>query len=515
MAKRYKKAAWGYLPMGTETARVNPRTANALKARGGFNLPPAAANQITKAAGHVARGKHQEALKAVKSAAWETAKSEGLKAVHKIVTEDTRARPLRRGKRTAEPIDGPGMEAKDVRHACHTESLPEKTRKLGSMESTIHKTYVETGRPTTNSIWTAAKSQGIIREVMYDSKIAQNTDAYAFSRNQLDHSSGFNSRNFVIPGPAGYTNLTDIRNVTDTQLGDRTSSVREETIIGMLMDSTMEYQFHNQSAFHTMQLKVHLVKEKQSEPVNPPCIKIMADCVNTNIDVQEVQAVPTFYQHSSPEVTLGNSTDADASTMGVVDMSMKGAGLAMSSDFKNNYKIVKTVSKTMGPGDNWNFRHTHFYGGGFDMSSVFNAFFGSTSTRVGERFNPTNYFYIFEVCGRDCEGVLHESQDVYETYIGKSPAYYTFECRKSLRYVPVPTTGGDIGSGGITTSDSMQMKRYSSDPMRLTLADREFHKLPADITENLALVPVGSMYIPVMSDAVVTAEKAKSRAEDD
>lgn len=515
MVKRYKKAAWGYLPMGTETVRVNPRTANALKARGGFNLPPAAGKHLTNAAGHIARGKHQEALKAVKSAAWETAKSEGLKAVHKIVTEDTRQRPLRRGKRTAESIDAPGIEAKDVRHACHMESLPEKTRSLGSMVSTIHKTYLETGRPTTNAIWQAAKQQGIVREVMYDSKIAVNTDQYAFSRNQLDHSSGFNSRNFVIPGPAGYANLTDIRLVTDNQLGDRTSSVKDQDIYGLLMDTTVEYQFHNQSAFHSMDLKVHLVKEKMSEPVNPPCIKIMADCVNTNIDVQEVQAVPTFYQHSSPEVTLGNSTDSDASTMGVVDLSLKGSGLKMSSDFRNNYKIVKTVSKKMAPGDNWNFRHTHYYGGGFDMKTVFNAFHTSTSARVGERFNPCNYFYIFEVCGRDCEGVLHESEGVYETYIGKSPAYYTFECRKSLRYVPEPKTGGDIGSGGITTADSMQMKFYSSDPMRLTLADREFFKLPGNITSNLALVPVGDMYIPVMSDSVVTAEKAKSRAEDD
>lgn len=517
MAKRYKKAAWGYLPMGTETARVNPRTANALKARGGFNLPPAAGKSIAEAAGHVARGKHQDALKAVKQAAWETAKSEGLKAVHKIVTEDPKQRPLRRGKRTAESIDSPGLESKDVRHACHVEDMPTKSRSLGAMNSTIHKTYVETGRPTTNSVWSVAKQNGIIRQVMHDSKIAQSGDEYAFSRNQLDHSSGFNSRNFVVPGPAAYANLTDLFLQLNLNTGDRSSTIKDQEIYAQMMDSTCEFQFHNQSAYHDMTLKVHLVKQKSKEPINTPPVRIAADTVSTNIDQasQEVQAVPAFYQHSSPSVSLGNSPETEASTMMDVDMSLKGSGFNMSSDFRTNFKIVKTVSKKLGAGDIWNFRHTHYYGSGFDLKPIFNAFYEGVGSRPGEKYAPLNYFYIFEACGRDCEGVLHESEGVYETYIGKSPSYYTFECRKAMRFASIERAASIIGSGGASVANAIALKIFTSDPMRLTTAEQEFYKLPENITNSLAAVPVGNMYIPVMSDSVLSTELAKSRAQDD
>lgn len=475
--------------------------------RGGFTMPRASRRHFDSAAMHVAKGNADAAKTSLKKAVIEGLSEVAFDKIHKVVT-DNRQKPLGVGNGgTAEKVEPPHYDQSNQEHSALTTHEKGPIKMMGSASHQVHKTRVTTGRPVTQSIWRIAKQNGITREVMYDSKISQALDKHFLTRSQLDHSSGFNSRNFHVTSACSWITLNDIATAAGIDTGSSTPTSQDQRAYLDLMDSSSEFQFHNQSSYMDMTIKVHLVTQKGSL-ITLPAGRILQSVTNNDPAVQDDNAIPAWYQHGFPAAVTPPTAESGVGQTSNWDHSLKGPGLTSSPNFKDEYTIAKTVSKKLKAGDIWNFRHTHHYGSGMDVDVIYKSV--QTGVPQGERYAPANYFYIFEVKGMQIEGVYRPAGTTdRETYIGTGPSYYTFESRKTLRYARTKVSNAD-SDAGISTG-FMGYRVYQNDPLDASVA-REFFVLPENITEG-ASPAEGEMFIPVMSDVVRRTGIVKSTPE--
>jgi len=500
--------------LGPANRQINKKRVSSIP-RGGFaigNMPPGARKHVNDAVDHVAAGNHGKAAESLKKAGLSAMKEATFERVHNVINGDNgyKKRPLSTGDGNAEPVEAPMHDTSSNPHTAHVTHEAGKSVMLGASVMQTHKTRLTTGRPTSQSIWKKAKQNGLTRKVLYDSKISEAGEKYFFTRAQLDHSSGFNSRNFVVLGPSAYVTIGDFAEMANVQPGDTQPTSSDQKAYFEVLDTSTEFQFHNQAAYSSMELKIHLVKQRgklETTPVN----RLLIRTINTDPNVQEEAHIPTWYQHSAAVFQAGSADPSDVTRGETLDWdhSLKGPGLTSSDHFQEDYKIVKTVSKKLDAGDIWNFRHTHKYGPGMDATIVYNSM--GTGGLSGERNVPANYFYIFEAKGQVQEAIYYDGTPPARSYIGTGPSYYTLEARKTFRFARQEVPGATASLAGFPEG-TMGARVYTNRPLD-SENQKELFVLSQNIKASKSL-SAGEMFIPTLSDSVGTVELSKSTATD-
>lgn len=416
----------------------------------------------------------------------------------------------KRGINTVGYIDAPNTDDSGATHTYH-ESVEKGTKALNEMgQSRVsHKIRVTTGRPTTRAIWNVVKSNGLTREVLYDTKFPIGLlEQWEVGYPQRDHTSGFNSKQVTVLSPSTWVTTRDLLSVTSSATESNISGSRQ-TAYASILDATTEMLIHNQSRFHKMKVKIHLVKI-QTEPaltIDTVVGDIISKVVNASPTIQEGCAVPLVYQHSTPLITESTVEALQReSNMVSTAMSLKSRGLEESAHFRDRYKIVKTSGITLLAGEVLKYRHTHCFGPGFDMSKTCD-----TDGVEARLLDPLSYFYIIEQVGAEIiEGTYTYETNRYTSVLGANPTYLALEVRKSMRYANDATSADDLATGGVPRKE-VHMRVWQSDPQRdANDTQKEFFVLPQDISP-LAPAPVGQMNIFTTTDLNVQSNIHGSR----
>ena len=486
--------------------------------RGGFigKIPNAAKPHYANAAGHAFRGNWKGAVESGVKGGFAHIASENpnLKKVHELYNAGrNRDKALKSRGHVAEEISAPPTDNAVSKHSSLLIPKGLTRVRLGTALMTEHRDSIHTGRPTSSAIWDAVKENGVHRAVMYDSKISLTGEKNFFTRADLDHASGFNTRKFIVPGASLYPNKQDIIDAGNLSSADTISEHQDQRVYLSLLEAMSEMKFHNQSAFMKMTLKVHLVRQKQ-EPALSPANDISANVLSAvAAGPQNDNAIPLNYQLTDPELSLGTASTFAAGAMLDVDLSLKGRGLATSPYFRDKYDIVKTVSKTLKAGDIWHFKHIHHFGPGLMMDHIYRAI--ETGASDGTKYSPLSYFYIFELKGQQVEGVYKPSASSdLDTYIGTGPSYMTFEARKTLKYATKSRDSVEATPGGFNEQPAMHIRIYQTDPL-FEGNNKEFFVESGKINPDTGTLVVGEMFIPVMSDSARVTQLTKSRHGDD
>lgn len=382
----------------------------------------------------------------------------------------------------SQPLEPMSLERKSVKISMSNNSFEKRT---------IHHMKFKTGFKPTNPVFRLAKDNGTTYQTIIDTKMSWQTDT---RRQLLNHACGFNSKCFIIPPRDSFISVEDV--LTDVfDLGLTATTSPDDfsgTRYGALMSCTSQFMIHNQSAFMPCKIVAHLCHftNPQDAAAKELCEFFEDEVFNPSATVQRDGAVPIVYQHA------GTTIEADGllfRTKSIhADMSYKGKGLYDSTRFRNSVSVVKSESVRLEAGDFLNLTHTHECGPGVDLGKLHDLSFRGNHSRA-----PFSFFVIFELQGYECEG-LYKSDTGFHTYLGKSPAYISWEFKKSFLGARAALTNI---TGSIPTDNvRVAVRDFTSESVDETGSfTKEKFVLPENIRGSSPTV-AGQMSITVSTD---------------
>lgn len=409
------------------------------------------------------------------------------------------------------PTNGDNRE-----HAKVTMHGPIKLLALGSEKLQVYERSVETGVPTTKTLKGLIKENGKTDYTIFDSKNTSTSDTYNLTRKQLTIGTGFEQRGYTAFGRPTYMITEDIYSkVLDIPPAALPSNVADMRLFASILNSSTEFMFRNQSAYHRAKMKVHLCsyEYKETNGFAQDPIQALADNVGwydinqiSPLPADQKRKIPVYLQYENQGLSLGNSNESNFPSLAWdIDMTNKGSGIKSSPYFRQHYKIVDTQGVVLGPGDFLKYKHTHHYGGGVDVTAVM------AENAVPEFRNISqhlHYFYLLEYVGLPCEVTYATGNNTggidYDAYIGTSPVILSTEVKKSMSYVNFAMDKVTTTMNTLIPPCHIREFITESNPRRV-YGRRDFNLSLKDWSP-LAQPPVGKYVIQVASDRTVRAE---------
>jgi len=454
-------------------------------------------------------------------------------------------------------LNPPGLTGRPDRTVpCVTKNGVSVTKNLGTIEpKRAFKTKVVTGNPSSKTLLEIGKENGIETRVVFDSKMTAGStfgeggeNPPLINREVLSHACGFNCRNFAVLGSTAFVNRRDLDNefflgyvpVGESDPGNPsylagTAPVHSssKTLISML-DTTVEFTFHNQSRFLPLVMKVHIVAstkptfrgtEEPSTDIRDNCYKLAQNFGTIpNIDRE---GIPSYYLLPEAKTEEDDVRGANGYHFSF-HMLNTSKGLLSSPYFRDNYTIVETKQKTLEASDTWQFKHEHQYGSGIDLDVVANTITGIDGVgALNQKGIPLNYFYIVEIKGLPCEGTSIRNNNpnglVSEPRFGTSPGRYFYEFRKTIRFVRpsedqtdiIPGTNDSSGNAGgprVRRIHSRTFLRNETDYTQLPFISKPFYRLPSQIGTGQADQESEQFFIPIEIESEISYAGAASKA---
>lgn len=380
------------------------------------------------------------------------------------------------------PLEPLSLERKSVKTTMSNNAFDKRT---------IHHMKFNTGFKPTNPIFRLAKNNGTIYQTLIDTKQSWKTAERVF----LNHACGFNSRAFIIPPRDSFVSVRDV--VEDIFGLSGTLTPTNELIsgsrYGALMSVVSQFMIHNQSAYMPCKVVAHLCQfdHPRSNLATEINQYFETQVFNADVSVQTNGALPVFYQHGS---SVGEQISSDSFKRTVhCDVSYKGKGLYDSANFKNNFTIVKTESVRLEAGDFLNLMHTHECGPGVDLGKLHLLYNQQNNMKNA----PFSFFTVFELQGYECEG-LYKATDALHTYIGKSPAYISYEFKKSY-LAAAEAAYPNAGSQPVVNQAAIRDFASTSRDISTLSTTKEFFVLPENIVGTVPTV-TGELSVSVSTD---------------
>lgn len=389
---------------------------------------------------------------------------------------------------------------------------------IGDTPRDIHKTIIRTGLPTSRTLNRIGRMNGTSKEMIQDTKITKPQQ-----RTTLDQSTGFNSTDlWLMPQNATvscrnilerFYNSTS-ETAIDTFLTDKGQSPRrEERVMLSVLNSESNISLMNESAFSPIVLKFHVIGLKNLRNETAPHVDLMNLTFNPQVDTQTQGCIPKNYQQTDKEIEdTGVATLADFRSESYNIKVSNKANLTSSAHFRDNYTIVKTVTKRLEPHDVWQINHRHTYGSGVDYFAIANIIQESPAKDY-----PYAFMYMVEAKGVPVTAIIGDQatpQDpvIPETYQGTSAAFYHCEFKTSLRYVQANQDRNKLGSTGpdpIMHMRTFMNRDYAFDDRR------ERFTLPSKLVDSqTAITTVNDTFIPYVTDKDVVGAKARGLGDD-
>jgi len=337
--------------------------------------------------------------------------------------------------------------------AAHVVSNSSRKMTLANVsdDRLVHKTVYETGTKSSKSVMAAKKTNGSGYLVIADSK-KEVKDLEG--RNILTQGSGFNQTQFHIPPTKSQVPIEYIKSLCNGNgYLDQEESFEERRVISNVVNIKQQYMIKNQSSSGPMTFTIHLVKIKHYKLIGSTMNSLFLNMFYSSTEWDELGGelldtpggnnftllkkgfVPKYLQHAG--LIRAGDEDMLASS---VQVSNK-LNLSSSSNFRTGVEVVESFSKTIAPGDYWNFSHIHHCGSGIDLNELFRVSNGGdTGLAVGipsddtDSKLPFTYGVIFECRGKMSEAYHIPATDSINTYLGTGPTSYMYEFKTSAYF---------------------------------------------------------------------------------
>lgn len=379
------------------------------------------------------------------------------------------------------PLEPMSLERKSIRTSMSNNAFEKRS---------IHHMKFKTGFKPTNPVFRLAKDNGTKYDVIVDSKMSWQNDT---RRQFLNHACGFNSRAFIIPPRSSFITVGDVVDYIfqlNTTTADASPVYVTGSRYGALMSVTSQFMIHNQSAYMPCKLIAHLCQFTNPQEMEGIDVSefFRSNVFNEVTTVQDDGCIPRFYQHG--DVVIEQETTNGFTRTVHCDISYKGKGLYDSTRFRNSVSVIKSESVRLEAGDFLNLTHTHECGPGVDLGKLHDTY-----DRGNLQEAPFSFFVVFELQGYECEGLYKSAADL-NTFIGKSPAYISYEFKKSY-------LGAREASVSNLTSipvvGKIAIRDFASRSVDIAGSLRERFVLPENIVGSVPTV-TGTLSVTVSSD---------------
>jgi len=412
----------------------------------------------------------------------------------------------------------------------------------------VIRTLVETGHPTTKALKKVAKENGTTTMILYDTKVvdsgANREIEQLIPRGELDSGHGFNHKTLrflhgaASPGfRAMFDGIFGKDNMAEAMVwATRDTSFRfKDKRYASFMWLESKVSIFNESAYLPTKVKFHLIKPlnklSKDDATNTESSKRnhLYDIADNVFNAQSVGtlsqskfAIPNMYQYSVPLVFGNDQIPGIASTdnykrVGMVVFLDNKATLTSSAYFRENFKIEKTVTKTLQPSDTWIFTHRQHFGSGIDVDAFRAGWCDmqfSLPSLATNNLNfigndvPIGYIYAVEHVGVPVTCVVGDSNVAGvvtpSTYQGTSDGQIHMEYRSKLKFIN--SSQNNIIQIGADGSDQfVHMRTFTNQDFSYNVTERPRHVFPDNMVDTLSGVTADKGYIPLVTDRVITS----------
>jgi len=375
----------------------------------------------------------------------------------------------------------------------------------------VHKTAYHTGKKPSRAVLDAKRTAGSGYRVLTDSLVDVIS---AEDRNVITQQVGFNQKSYHVPPVRSQVPVYLVKDLIASDFTVPTETRSPRRMLSNVINIKQQFMIKNSSANFPMKFTIHLVKIKNQAyaPFNLNSLMFRSfydttdDLSDYSSSALKIGTIPKYLQHG--QFAFEGSGKMQA---GTVFVSNKLKSLNASSNFRSGAEIVESFSKTIPPGDFWNFSHTHHCGSGIDIMSIYRSTAAGEGEEPDTGFSlytdqsdqPLTYGVIFECRGTTAEAYSVPSENVINTYIGSSPCAYSYEFKTSAYFA-----ADELDTSNVTTPGFRVYEQDFAISDFGTVSDaREKFFFPTDLSTGVlapTLANVGKAYVPMVTNSAVS-----------
>lgn len=376
-------------------------------------------------------------------------------------------------------------------------TIGSSTANNGNMSQRRYNTKFEVGRPSTRPVRNLARLNGTVKESIVDTISHPLFQLQQPGRRSLGIQAGFNQKALYVPGRQGHIRAGDIWE--KYQLSNFFSPQDKlQTSYGMSLKLGRVCKIINTGRYFKAKVTIKLYR---SSLVDFDQLNWFSAAITPQAEITAGTPVegriPLRYTFAYPESTAAESR------LALVD---KRASLTHSDTWNENFDFVKSFSKTLAPGELWNYHEIMHLGPGINLNVL--------KQNVGAPDNPMQYVMVIEAHGLPC--VAERASGEEENFIGTSPCYIQTEWKTYHEYVNSSTIPGSVTSDGYNQSANDGGTNTARPAIRsftkrdtLDIAEKTFNVSVDDLRDTDTNAD-GQIFIPVMSDKTVQAAGPRS-----
>jgi len=298
----------------------------------------------------------------------------------------------------------------------------------------LHRTKWVCGRPTSRTLKTFGRQSGVITKWLRDSQFLNYAAGGTADRVGLSRGAGFNQKGWVVYGDGQNTiqGIMEGCGIFPSTYDYAVYNLQNNYVgITKIMN---EFTVMNTGSYFPTNVTIRAVL-----PLSPTAnaSSLLASAFPTGTEftaaATNTPKIPNFLWQQGRENSDGNySVHADPT-----------AKLTMAPQFNNEFKIVKSFTKKLKPGDQWKFSCEQECGPGIDLQKMQRVYDQQLDAAMGLMF-------VIEHVGVPCEAI--DANTSSNSYLGTSPTFLQFDFRHGLQYVQTSNTGSgffeDESTGG-------------------------------------------------------------------
>lgn len=282
---------------------------------------------------------------------------------------------------------------------------------LGEATSSIHRTSLHVGKPTTKRLKSKASQLVLSEKLIKDSNRDYKT---VKKRSSLTSTFGFNQRLHSFLLEDLYTTVEDMRILYKNKWKDYQKNFADKginkTLYGDFLSESLKLTVKSESDHYSTLVKIHLIKIHDTDIDTHMVAKACFPTSKTNI----IDALPTDMRYG--KLTKNGKFNCTALT----DLKCT---LNKSTYFKSNCTIAKTFQRVLGPSDVWKFNYDLEYGPGIILNELF---------QTKNEKHPIGYAFVVDIQGDPRASITDRNGLNYD---GTSPGRVNFSFERTIRLI--------------------------------------------------------------------------------
>lgn len=278
------------------------------------------------------------------------------------------------------------------------------------------RTEFTVGKMPTSSVKQMERLGGSRKLVSHDTEVSD----VASTRDSLTLRTGFNQKTVKAYDQRSYWDMEDLISLSDASSFTR-NWTQWQKAYWMTKFFGVKYKMYNKNKYTSMKVNVHFVK--LLAPLYGPKEYLAESFSATLPNVATVQEGTIPYNLQMTAMT----NDANSLRVGI-DPQL--GSLRKANSFNSVFKIEKTFSRNIAPGETWELDYKHYTGPGLCLNDIIRQ---EQDTNTFSQDAPAFFYPIFEIVGSQVECV--DSTDEFKSYIGNSSGSVQLEMKKYCEIV--------------------------------------------------------------------------------